>query len=162
LTLVEQLVEMHAGSVRVHSDGEGRGATFTVTLPLYEPEVGEEQWPRDTEGAPTARPADDAALEGIRVLYVDDDPDARELSEKILADRDADVTLATSADEALTVLRTQRPHVLISDIGLPEVDGYELIRRVRALPADEGGRIPAAALTAFARPEDRRKALRAG
>jgi signal transduction histidine kinase len=162
LTLVEQLVEMHAGSVRVHSDGEGRGATFTVTLPLYEPEFGEEQWPRDTEGAPTTRPADDAALEGIRVLYVDDDPDARELSEKILADRDADVTLATSADEALTVLRTQRPHVLMSDIGLPEVDGYELIRRVRALPADEGGRIPAAALTAFARPEDRRKALRAG
>ncbi len=162
LTLVKQLVELHAGSVRVHSDGEGRGATFTVTLPLYEPEVGEELRPRDTGGPSTARPADDAALEGIRVLYVDDDRDARELSEKILADRDADVTLATSADEALTVLRTRRPHVLISDIGLPEVDGYELIRRVRALPADEGGRIPAAALTAFARPEDRQKALRAG
>jgi CheY-like chemotaxis protein/anti-sigma regulatory factor (Ser/Thr protein kinase) len=162
LTLVKQLVELHAGSVGVRSDGEGRGATFSVTLPLYEPEVGEGPRPRDTEAPPTARPADDAALEGIRVLYVDDDRDARELSEKILADRDADVTLATSADEALTVLRTRSPHVLISDIGLPEVDGYELIRRVRALPADEGGRIPAAALTAFARPEDRQKALRAG
>jgi CheY-like chemotaxis protein len=142
LTLVKQLVELHAGSVGVQSDGEGRGATFTVTLPLYEPEVGEEQRLRDTEAPPTARPADDAALEGIRVLYVDDDRDARELSEKILADRDADVTLATSADEALTVLRTRRPHVLISDIGLPEVDGYELIRRVRALPMKR--RIPAA------------------
>jgi CheY-like chemotaxis protein len=162
LTLVKQLVEMHGGSVRVHSDGEGRGATFTVTLPPYELSAADEQRPHAFGEPATAPSARNDNLAGIRVLYVDDDPDSRELAEKILGDREADVSLAMSAEEALTLLRTRRPHVLVSDIGLPGLDGYELIRRVRALPADEGGAIPAAALTAFARPEDQQKALEAG
>ena len=160
LTLVRQLVELHGGSVRAFSEGVGRGATFTVTLPS------------STEAAPPAAgrgfqpmpesPVEPNALRGVRVLYVDDDADSRRLAERILADRGAEVVLAASSPEALGLLRDRRPDVLVSDIGLPEVDGYELMRRIRDLPEDEGGRTPAAALTAFARPEDRQKALQAG
>jgi PAS domain S-box-containing protein len=161
LTLVKQLTEMHGGSVRVHSDGEGRGATFVVSLPLAEtvrPGRGPLHLP-DRLGLPDEL---DTELDGVRVLYVEDDPDARELGQRILVDREATVTVARSAREALDLLRSERPDVLVCDIGLPEMDGYELIRRVREMPAEEGGTIPAAALTAFARPEDRRRALLAG
>ena len=155
LTLVRELVELHGGRVHAQSEGVDKGSTFTVTLPVMSGRVSEERPVFDPR-------AEGTRLDGVDVLYVDDDLDARILSERILTDRDANVLLAASAEEAMEVLRSKRPHVLISDIGLPEVDGYDLIRRVRQLPAEEGGDTPAAALTAFAASEDRRKALLAG
>jgi signal transduction histidine kinase/CheY-like chemotaxis protein len=155
LTLVKELVELHGGSVGAHSDGADRGSTFTVTLPVMSGRVSEEI-PSFT------LPSGGMRLDGVDVLYVDDDPESRILSERILSDCAANVLLAGSASEALELLRAKRPHVLVSDIGLPVVDGYELIRKVRRLPAEEGGEIPAAAVTAFAASEDRRKALVAG
>jgi PAS domain S-box-containing protein len=156
LTLVKQLVELHGGDVRAHSEGDGRGATFVVTLPLADERTADEP------AQPSRGPLEDAVLEGVRVLYVDDDPNARELGERILGDRAARVRVARSAREALDLLQSDRPDVLVCDIGLPEIDGYELIRRVRQKTPEEGGRVPAVALTAFARPEDRRRALIAG
>jgi CheY-like chemotaxis protein/anti-sigma regulatory factor (Ser/Thr protein kinase) len=158
LTLVKQLIDLHGGSVRVESDGVGRGACFTVELPAAGLGVPEPAPPEDR----LPESLFDGLLDGVRVLYVDDDRDARILGQRILADREAEVLLAASADEALRLLRTGRPDVLVSDIGLPDVDGYELIRRVRQLSAEDGGRTPAAALTAFARSEDRSRALLAG
>jgi len=161
LTLVKQLVEMHGGTVSAHSGGEGRGATFVVALPMALESAEEPRAAEDDDTLPGDRPAD-FPLEGVRVLYVDDDADARELGHQILSDRQIEVTVVRSADEALRTLRNERPDVLLCDIGLPEMDGYELIRRVRELPPEEGGATPAAALTAFAMPEDRRRALIAG
>ena len=101
-------------------------------------------------------------LAGVKVLVVDDEADTRELIKRVLADCDADVLTAGTADEALLVIERERPHVLVSDIGMPQADGFEFIRRVRALGEARGGKIPAIALTAFARSEDRTRALRAG
>jgi CheY-like chemotaxis protein len=101
-------------------------------------------------------------LTGLKVLVVDDEPDARELVETILGQAGAEVLLATSASDALQILQGEAPDVLLSDLEMPEQSGYALIRRVRQLPAEKGGRIPAAALTAYARREDRTRALRAG
>jgi CheY-like chemotaxis protein len=101
-------------------------------------------------------------LDGVRVLVVDDEPDARELIERILAEAGAKVRAASAAAPAARALVEFSPHVLISDIGMPEEDGYTLIRRIRSLPADLGGQVPAAALTAFAGAEDHDRVLRAG
>jgi CheY-like chemotaxis protein len=101
-------------------------------------------------------------LTGVRVLIVDDEPDARELLKRILSEFEAEVETVSSATEALPLVERVHPDVLVSDIGMPEVDGYELIRAVRLLPADDGGQTPALALTAFARSEDRQRALLAG
>jgi CheY-like chemotaxis protein len=101
-------------------------------------------------------------LSGVKVLVVDDEVDARDLVKRVLADCDAEVLTAGSAGEALLLVERERPDLLVSDIGMPEVDGFELLRRVRALGPDRGGKIPAIALTAFARSEDRTRALHAG
>jgi CheY-like chemotaxis protein len=101
-------------------------------------------------------------LSGVKVLVVDDEPDARALLKRVLDECDAEVFTASNAVEALAVVRQHRPHVLVSDIGMPDVDGYELLRRVRTLGEANGGKLPAIALTAFARSEDRTRALRAG
>jgi CheY-like chemotaxis protein len=101
-------------------------------------------------------------LSGIRVLVVDDEADARELVQRLLTEFDATVTPAASMQEALEFFRMTPPNILLSDIGMPERDGYDLIRAVRALPEKQGGRIPAVALTALARPEDRKRAMLAG
>jgi CheY-like chemotaxis protein len=101
-------------------------------------------------------------LGGVRVLVVDDQDDARELIERVIAECNAVVRGCANGEEALKLVESFRPSVLVSDIGMPGMDGYELLRRVRALGAERGGRIPAVALTAFARPEDRMRALRAG
>jgi signal transduction histidine kinase len=159
LAIVRSLVDMHGGTVEAHSEGEGRGAAFTVTLPLAEAAV--------TEKAPAAAGAGakDAAkvsLEGLRVLVVDDDDDARRLVGKILSRCGAAVSTAASAAEALALFEEQSPDVLLSDIGMPVEDGYGLIAKVRALGPERGGAVPAAALTAFARDEDRERALSAG
>jgi signal transduction histidine kinase/CheY-like chemotaxis protein len=164
LSIVKHLVELHGGSVRAHSPGEGAGATFTVHLPLIvvhrSPHAQTRQHPRSAASAAADFGVID--LSGVRVLVVDDEPDARELIQRVLLDCEADVITAGGADEALLLIPQHKPHLLVSDIGMPEVDGYELLRRVRALERESGGRIPAVALTAFARSEDRTRALRAG
>lgn len=151
LAIVRQLVEAHGGTINAASPGEGLGATFTVRLPLLILEAETPQAPK----MPTSNPD----LSGIRILAVDDDPDARELLKLILAEYGAEVVSVTSAPEALVALASFRPHVLVSDIGMPEVDGYRLIQQIRALPPAQGGQIPAIALTAYARAEDRQLAL---
>jgi CheY-like chemotaxis protein len=151
-------VELHGGRVRAESDGPGRGARFTVELPSDAP-LAERRQPLANEALPGAF---QLSLDGLRVLVVDDEPDFRDLLATLLEERGAVVHTAASAIEALHALPALRPDVVLSDIAMPEVDGYELIRRLRALPAESGGRVPAAALTAYARAEDRRRVLLAG
>jgi signal transduction histidine kinase len=156
LSIVKSLTEMHGGMVRASSGGLGCGATFTVILPLLP----------CADGSATGRQSMHAFvpvdLAGIRVLVVDDEPDARAMLRRLLEDCEATVISAGSAAEALELLQRELPDVLVSDIGMPGVDGYELLKRVRLLEAEQGGRTPAIALTAFARPQDRTQALSAG
>ena len=153
LAIVRHLVELHGGTVEARSEGEGRGATFTVTLPLAA---------LHTVPARGASSVESHALDGVRVLLAEDDPVSRELVVEMLQPRGATVAAAASASEALAMLESFDPHVVISDIGMPNEDGYMLLSRIRALPPDRGGRVPVIALTALARPEDRRRALDAG
>jgi signal transduction histidine kinase len=159
LAIVKELVELHGGGVTAASDGVGHGATFRIELPLAavrETAPGERAHPRAMSLEGIA--ADLPQLGGIRVLLVDDQPDAAEAVAHVLTSAGASVTIATSAEEALAALERELPHVIFSDIGMPHRDGYDLIRAVRA----RWERIPAAALTAFARAEDRTAALLAG
>jgi PAS domain S-box-containing protein len=164
LAIVRHLVELHGGSVRVESLGEGQGATFTVALPVAPVYRSAGVESRVRTAARDTLPAREFAdrLDGLRVLVVDDEQDTREMLKAGLGQCGAEVTAAGSAAEALEALVAGAPDVLISDIGMPGEDGYELIRKVRALPAEEGGKVPAIALTAYARVEDRMQALRAG
>jgi signal transduction histidine kinase/PAS domain-containing protein len=163
LSIVKQLVELHGGSVTVSSEGPGRGSVFVVTLPVaaLRPAVETAIAPR-AAGHPMPAVEDYVAVDGVRVLVVDDDADAREMVRRLLQERGCVVATAGSVNEALHVLGRGRFDVLVSDIGMPGEDGHALIRRIRALGAEAGGDIPAVALTAYARPEDRAKALRAG
>jgi PAS domain S-box-containing protein len=164
LAIVRHLVELHGGTVSVTSDGDGCGATFTVRLPLRA--VAAEELEAPVGGGRRARDSrplgDDTQLDGVRVLVVDDEPDARELLTAVLEHHGARVATAGSVDEAVPLFASFQPDALVSDIGMPGADGYELIRRVRALGRDEGGTVPATALTGFARQEDGRRALAAG
>jgi PAS domain S-box-containing protein len=161
LAIVKQLVELHGGTVRVASDGEGRGALFVVSLPLIAVRADlNREHPTGrflVRGEP--RPLD---LSGIKVLVVDDESDARELVRAVLVESKAEVFTASSAAEGLRQLAVHKPHVILSDIGMPDQDGYRFIRQVRALPPEQGGRTPAAAMTAFARSEDRTRAMLEG
>jgi PAS domain S-box-containing protein len=165
LSIVKQLVELHGGHVRVESAGRGQGARFTVCLP-DSTAVRTAGKPRSAVERPVRAidvlAEDCERLEGIRVLVVDDDPDARDLAGRLLGGCRADVVTAGSTQEALGALTEGEFDVLISDIGMPGEDGYALLRKVRALPREHNGDIPAMALTAYARGEDRVKALRAG
>jgi PAS domain S-box-containing protein len=161
LSIARHLVELHGGTIQAESAGEGRGSRFVLTLGRL---------PLSTEGSrvlpatlPPRTPLSHASSElaGLRVLVVDDEPDARELTTTILSEGGATVVAATSASHALRILDEQPLDVMLSDIGMPEQDGYELIRRVRQLPTP-AGKIPAAALTAFARSDERRQAMLAG
>ncbi|MEA5603428.1 PAS domain S-box protein [Nostoc sp. UHCC 0252] len=163
LAIVRHLVELHGGTVSVESPGIGQGATFIVNLPMkavyVEANTAEElSLLVDVQEANNYLPR----LDDLRVLIVDDEADARHLLTTILGQYGAQVIVAASACEALLTLQKFSPHIIVSDIGMPQEDGYALIRQVRALPADRGGRIPAVALTAYARAEDRTQALLAG
>ena len=162
LSIVRQLVELHGGTVKAESEGEGKGATFTVSLPFVNFNRGNaraERVPLDTRHAEINCPP---SLRGLRVLAVDDEADTREMIRAVLEHCKIEVITAASASEALEAIVQSRPDVLLSDLGMPGEDGYALIEKVRALPPERGGRIPAAALTAYVRGEDRVKVLRSG
>jgi len=163
LAISKQLVELHGGTISAKSPGEGLGATFIVRMPLVLVEADSEQpLQRDALHATERDELPLAAeLKGARILVVDDEADARELVRMVLENQGAHVTTAASADEALNLLRTSRPDALISDIGMPEVDGHQLMRTLRATEP-KGHRMPALALTAFARADDRKRAMLAG
>jgi PAS domain S-box-containing protein len=164
LSIVRQLVDLHGGSVRVQSEGEGKGTTFTITLPFVgvvtnqddagsvHPTQGDEII--SFEGLPS--------LQGLKILVVDDEADTRELIREVLKECGSEVITSRSAEEALAALEEHKPDILISDLGMPDEDGYSLISKIRALPDERGGQIPAAALTAYARAEDRMRVLRSG
>jgi PAS domain S-box-containing protein len=155
LAIVSHIAELHGGSVRAESHGPGTGASLTLTLPV------ERRASERSLRATTPLP-DGPDLEGLHVLFVDDEPDARELVEEFLRGRGAKVTTAASAEEALLSLRELRPDVLVSDIGMPKENGLTLLRKVRELRPDEGGNVPAIAVTGLASGEDARQALGAG
>jgi PAS domain S-box-containing protein len=163
LAIVRHLVEVHGGTVQAHSEGEGKGATFTVQMPVRAVAPEAPPWaPQANGGAQVALPEPPAIAEkllaGVDVLVVDDEADARDLVAAVLGRCGADVRTACSVDDAMRQLIERRPHVLLSDIGLPNEDGYALIRRVREIDPH----VPAGALTAYASPEDQRRALAAG
>jgi len=157
LAIVRQLVELHSGTVAVDSSGAGRGATFVVTLPFLDRSKNV-----SASLAHRERSAGVANLNGLRVLVVDDEVDTRQLLKTVLSKQGARVSTAPSATAALRLMSRIRPDVLISDIGMPGADGYELMRRVRSLPRERGGAVPAVALTAYAREIDRQRAIQAG
>ena len=164
LAIVRHLVEMHGGTVRASSEGEGKGATFTVMLPIAPVYQVDSSGSRVHPAARELLPANDITerLDDLTILVVDDEADTRELLKQGLEYCGAKVRVAGSAAEALDELEKELPDILISDIGMPGSDGYDLIRRVRRLPAAKGGKIAAIALTAYTRIEDRLQALRAG
>ncbi|HVY06604.1 MAG TPA: PAS domain S-box protein [Burkholderiales bacterium] len=170
LAIVRHLAELHGGSVMAESAGENRGARFSVALPLQAPpqlpvvaaetavDATAPSPARGNAAAPPSRPR----LTGLRILSVDDDPNTREMLQEALERAGARVTSAASAPEAIERLRSFKPDVLVSDIGLPEIDGYDLLREIRKLQPQEGGTTPAVALTGYAREQDQKAALSAG
>lgn len=164
LAIVKHLIEQHGGTVRAESAGEGMGSSFSIELPLAKaaPPTRRSRAGLIGAQAPATPELTLRDLGGVSVLVVDDDRDARELIARILTDCHARVRIAASAREAFDALRADLPDLLISDLGMPEVDGFELLSWVRSLGRDRGGLLPAVALTAFARSEDRLRALEAG
>ena len=165
LALVRQLVELHGGTVEAASPGEGRGATFTVRLPLlpvaHAGDMGGTAERRIAASATSPRPRG-PRLDALRILVVDDSADGRALTSLLLTQAGARVTAVASVRDALHALSAERPDVLVSDIGLPDEDGYALIRQIRRHEADHGGFLPAVALTGYARAEDRARVLATG
>jgi CheY-like chemotaxis protein len=163
LAIVRHLVELHGGTVEAQSAGKGQGATFTVLLPLVAPRTDAAEpartFPQHTPRLTADYPEE---LHGRHILVVDDEKDTRELVATLLQEGKARVSTAASAAQALELLSREPPELIISDIGMPEMDGYALIREVRTRAPEQGGRVPAVALTAYARQEDRAAALRAG
>ncbi|MEH2452597.1 MAG: ATP-binding protein [Nostoc sp.] len=154
LAIVRQIVELHGGTVQAESEGDEKGATFTVLLPIksVEPQTSEDK------GLPDASPN----LQGVNVLVVDDEVDTRDLIVFILQQCGASVRAFASASQALNALAVEKPDILLSDIGMPEMDGYMLIRQIRSLPPEQGGEILAIALTAYAGETNEQEILQAG
>jgi CheY-like chemotaxis protein/two-component sensor histidine kinase len=159
LAIAKHLVDLHGGVIRAESEGEDKGARFIMRLPSGSAAV-------DAQVEPAENPAHSSrtseALHGVRALVVEDERDTLDFLARLLVSRGAEVVQATSATEALALLPAARVNFLVSDIGLPEVDGYELLRRIRQMDASASGGIPAVALTAYARKDDRMRAFRAG
>ena len=163
MAIVRYLVELHGGTVRAFSEGENKGATFTAIVPMRMPVRTRDAAPSLEAAAYEQGPTDDLPhLAGISILVVDDEPDSRSFLCALLEHQGATVTSAGSTAEALDTFTQARPDVLVSDIGMPGEDGYDLIRKVRSLAPLQGGRTPAVALTAYVRAQDARAALRAG
>ncbi len=163
LAIVKQLVTAHGGTVRAESAGPNKGATFTIRLPARAAVPAVERASR-AHAAPLPPEQKDGAprLEGLRLVVVDDEPDALDLVSEVLRAQGAEVHAASSAREAIAMVTGTRPDVVVSDIGMPETDGFTLIRQIRALSPNRGGGTPALALTAYARPEDADRAVAAG
>jgi signal transduction histidine kinase/CheY-like chemotaxis protein len=164
LSIVKQLIELHGGTISVESPGVGLGARFVVSLPLNALLSAEEL---DTgrsigKGETAARASLEGGVAGLRVLIVDDEPDARAMVKRLLEDYGATVTAASSAQEGIERLQAEKPDVVVSDIGMPGEDGYSMMRRIRSLAPEQGGQTPALALTAYARVEDRDRSILAG
>jgi len=164
LSIVKQLVELHGGTVEATSAGDGKGATFIARLPIATGQMRHESPIQPVAPSVRDEPPSriDINLSGLKILVVDDQPDATNLVSRVLTECGATVIPATSAESALAAVQEEKPDVLLSDIGMPGVDGYELLRQIRLLPPEQGGRVPAIALTAFARSEDRTRSLLAG
>jgi CheY-like chemotaxis protein/anti-sigma regulatory factor (Ser/Thr protein kinase) len=163
LSIVRQLVELHRGTVTAESPGQNAGTTFTIMLPLPSlhevPNATEKTDPKNERNSPTTEPH---SLSGLCVLVVDDETDTRELVAAVLTTCGAEVVSVGSATEALDQIERQRFDLMISDIGMPNMDGYDLIKSIRQLGEDHGGRTPAMALTAYAGIDDRKRAMAAG
>jgi CheY-like chemotaxis protein len=175
LTLVRELVELHGGTVSAESAGKDQGATFTIVLPipavlLFPPDAESpaSSIPPPPEPVPPSIPSEAPSaplrqiLEGTRVLVVDDETDARDALVGLLERYGAEVRSAASVSEAMAALELHVPDVLVSDLGMPGADGYELIRRVRQLPAEAGGRLPSLAVSAYATEEHRQRVMTTG
>jgi hypothetical protein len=167
LSLVRHLVELHGGTVDVKSSGHNQGSTFTIKLPLLEESTNAQKQKsleevEESASSPLKSSISLPELTSVRVLVVDDETDSRKFMKTVLEECQAEVIAVASVPEALQMLKRWQPDVLISDIGMPQEDGYSLIRQVRSLPPDQGGNIPAAALTAYAGLEDRLRAIQAG
>jgi PAS domain S-box-containing protein len=166
LTIVRHIIEMHSGGVSASSPGKGRGATFKIRLPLIStPRPARPEGPR-AEAPPAVKERkileNGHRLDGVRVLVVEDNPDTLDMLKFIFDESGAEVISATSVEEALDALDRFKPDVMVSDIAMPDRDGYELIREIRSREPERGGKIPAVAVTAYARAEDRVRVLAAG
>jgi len=161
LAIVRHLVEIHGGSVSVKSDGANKGATFTIKLPVLTVQESNSA-ANENSGATAESTESHEPPAGIRVLLVEDNDDSREMLAVLFAQFDLQITAVASVAEAVKSIEQAKPDILISDIGMPDEDGYDLIRKVRQLPAEKGGKIPAIALTGYASLQDRNRALKAG
>jgi CheY-like chemotaxis protein len=159
LAIVKHLVELHGGTVSARSDGIGHGATFVVRLPIAIAKL-----PTHEEDELAAAAPHDASisLAGTRLLVIDDEADGRAFLQALFEAHGAKVHVAGSAADALKIVESAPLDLVLSDIGMPHMDGYELMRKIRELPAEKGGGVRAVALTAYARAEDRMRALKAG
>ncbi len=162
LAIVRHLVEMHGGTVHAESQGDGCGATFIVKLPLIAVRPDSRAQARAHPTLSGASLPESPSLDGLRIMIVDDEPDTRDMLRLMIEKIGAEVRPCSSAEEAFRVFQTWEPDVLVSDIEMPGEDGYDLIRRLRQWEAGRGRQTPAVALTAYARTEDRMRALQAG
>jgi len=162
LAIVKQLVQLHGGNVRVKSGGIGQGATFTVHLPLRAAYADSDEERHAWVTLRENQPLPEVSLANVHVLVVDDELDARALVKRLLEMAGATVSMAASGSEAMERILARRPDVLVCDIGMPGEDGYSLIRRLRVLEESQESALPAVAVSAYARSEDRTKAIRSG
>jgi CheY-like chemotaxis protein len=162
LAIVRHIVEMHGGHVAVRSEGKGTGAAFRLSFPAIARELSGSLADAGLSAAEAPAHPFPGLLAGMRALVIDDDPDARELLAAMLRVHGMVVSAAGSASEGMAALEREVPDIILSDLAMPDQDGYALIRSVRKLPADSGGRVPAIAVTAYARPEDSARSLSSG